>query len=166
MLISTIFMWVAIAAGFIIALPSLWLCGQALWPAAAEKRAQVAAGGNLKSILIGIVPLLITIAIMSKLGKAGLAGVIPLTVLLLWGFASADGLATFIGRKVWPYLGDANPWKQTMRGGFVLVGSALLPMVGWVLVLPLIAVMGWGISVRSWFVKNETPTVAQPAILA
>ena len=36
MLISTIFMWVAIAAGFIIALPSLWLCGQALWPTAAE----------------------------------------------------------------------------------------------------------------------------------
>ena len=43
-----------------------------------------------------------------------------------------------------------------MRGGFVLVGSALLPMVGWVLVLPLIAVMGWGISVRSWFVKSES----------
>ena len=163
MLISTIFMWVAIATGFIIALPSLWLCGQALWPSAAEKRAQVAATGNIKSLIIGIIPLLITIAILSKLGKAGLAGVIPLTILLLWGFASADGLATFIGRKVWPYLAASNPWKQTMRGGFVLVGSALLPLVGWVLVLPLIAVMGWGISVRSWFVKPqlEAPAVVQ-----
>lgn len=162
MLISTIFMWVAIAAGFIIALPSLWLCGQALWPSAAEKRAQVASTGNFKSMLIGIVPLLITIALLSKLGKAGLAGVIPLTILLLWGFASADGLATFIGRKVWPYLAASNPWKQTMRGGFVLVGAALLPLVGWVLVLPLIAVMGWGISVRSWFVK---PAVEAPAVV-
>lgn len=163
MLISTIFMWVAIAAGFIIALPSLWLCGQALWPSAAEKRAQVASTGNIKSLIIGIIPLLITIAILSKLGKAGLAGVIPLTILLFWGFASADGLATFIGRKVWPYLASSNPWKQTMRGGFVLVGSALLPLVGWVLVLPLIAVMGWGISVRSWFVKPrlEAPAVVQ-----
>lgn len=166
MLISTIFMWVAIAIGFIIALPSLWLCGQALWPAAAEKRAQVAATGNLKSMIIGIVPLIITIAILSKLGKAGLAGVIPLTVLLLWGFAGADGLATFIGRKIWPNLRESNPWKQTMRGGLVLVGSALLPLVGWVLVLPLIAVMGWGISVRSWFVKSSPSIVSPPAIPA
>ena len=166
MLISTLFMWVAIAAGFIIALPSLWLCGQALWPVAAERRAQVAATGNLKSLLIGVVPLLITIAMVSKVGKLGLAGFIPLTIILLWGFVGADGLATFVGRKVWPSLRESNPWKQTMRGGFVLVGSALLPMVGWVLVLPLIAVMGWGICVRSWFVKNESPAVAAPAIPA
>lgn len=164
MLISTIFMWVAIAAGFIIALPSLWLCGQALWPVAAEKRAQVAASGNWKSLLIGIVPLLITIAILSKAGKAGLAGFLPLTVLLLWGFASADGLATFVGRKVWPYLHGSSPWKQTMRGGFVLVGSALLPLVGWILVLPLIAVMGWGISVRSWFWKSDATVPVAPAL--
>jgi hypothetical protein len=163
MLISTIFMWVAIAAGFIIALPSLWLCGQALWPAAAEKRAQIAATGNVKSLILGVVPLLITIALLSKVGKAGLAGFIPLTVLLLWGFACADGLATFVGRKVWPNLRESNPWKQTMRGGFVLVGSALLPLVGWVLVLPLIAVMGWGISVRSWFWKSSAPAVTAQA---
>lgn len=164
MLISTIFMWVAIAAGFIIALPSLWLCGQALWPVAAEKRAQIAAKGSFKSLLIGIVPLLITIALLSRIGKAGLAGVLPLTVILLWGFASADGLATFIGRNVWPGLAEAKPWKQTMRGGLVLVGSALLPLVGWVLVLPLIAVMGWGISVRSWFARRGA--APSPAVQA
>lgn len=166
MLISTIFMWVAIAAGFIIALPSLWLCGQALWPVAAEKRAQVASSGNWKSLLIGVVPLLITIAMLSKVGKLGLAGFIPLTVILLWGFVGADGLATFVGRKVWPSLRESNPWKQTMRGGFILVGSALLPMVGWVLVLPLIAVMGWGISVRSWFVKSNASTTSAPLFQA
>ena len=163
MLISTIFAWAAVAAGFIIALPSLWLCGQALWPNAAEKRARIAATGNLKSLIIGLVPLIITIAMLSRLGKNGLALFIPLSVVLLWGLASADGLATFVGRKVWPALGETKPWKQTMRGGFVLVGSALLPLVGWVLVLPLIAVMGWGISVRSWFVKQqvEAPAVVQ-----
>jgi hypothetical protein len=163
MLVSTIFMWVAIAAGFIIALPSLWLCGQALWPVAAEKRAQVAASGNIKTLLAGAVPLIIAITLLSRIGKAGLAGVIPLTVILLWGFASADGLATFVGRKIWPYLHDSKPWKQTMRGGFVLVGAALLPLVGWILVLPLIAVMGWGTSVRSWFVKSGAtgPVAAQ-----
>ena len=154
MLVSTIFMWVAIAAGFIIALPSLWLCGQALWHIAAEKRAQVAASGNLKSLLAGLVPFVITIVILSRIGKLGQVGVIPLGILLFWGFASADGLATFVGRKVWPYLRETNPWKQTMRGGFILVGAALLPLVGWILVLPLIAVMGWGISVRSWFHKG------------
>ncbi len=165
MLVSTIFMWVAIAAGFIIALPSIWLCGQALWPVAAEKRAQVAASGNLKSLLIGLVPLVITIMMLSRLGKNGQVLVIPLSALLLWGMASADGLATFVGRKVWPYLREANPWKQTMRGGFVLVGAALLPLVGWILVLPLIAVMGWGISVRSWFVRSDATGPVAAAIV-
>ncbi len=40
-----------------------------------------------------------------------------------------------------------------MRGGFVVIGCALLPVVGWVVLLPLLAVIGWGINVRAWFVK-------------
>ena len=160
MLISTIFMWVAIAAGFIIALPSLWLCSQAMWPEAAERRAQIAAAGQGRSFLLGLIPFFISALLIAKLGKLGLAGVIPLGVLLLWGFASADGLATTIGRRIWPYLAGDRPWKQTLRGGLVLVGTALLPLVGWVLVLPLLLIIGWGTSMRSKASKNPPPLSA------
>ena len=127
-------MWVAIAAGFIIALPSLWLCSQALWPEAAERRAQIAAAGQGRSFLLGLIPFFISALLIAKLGKLGLAGVIPLGVLLLWGFASADGLATTIGRRIWPYLAGDRPWKQTLRGGLILVkggrGGLWLPALG------------------------------------
>ncbi len=163
MLISTVFLWLAIAAAFVVSLPCLWLVGLALWPQAAEKRALTAAKGVGKSLLIGLVPLVITIGIVSRLGKGGPGAVIAFGVLLFWGFACADGLATFVGRSVWPRLGETSPWKQTMRGGFVLVGAALLPAVGWVLLLPLIGVLGWGISIRSWFMKSSSTPSEAPA---
>lgn len=155
MLISTIFMWVAIALGFVVALPCLWLIGLALWPKASAKRAEMAALGIGKSILLGLIPLLVTIAIASKLGKGGIVAVLPVAGLMLWGFASADGLAIFVGREVWPHLGELQPWKQTLRGGLLLVGAALLPLVGWIFILPLLGVLGWGLSLRSLFAKDE-----------
>lgn len=157
MLISTIFMWVAIAAGFVISLPSLWMCSQALWPAASERRAKVSAEGMIRTLLAGLAPFLISLLLLAKLGKLGLAGVIPLGALLLWGFIGADGLATTIGRRIWPYLGESRPWKQTMRGGFVIIGAALLPIVGWLVVLPLILILGWGSSLRSIGKKAPPP---------
>ncbi len=150
-------MWVAIAAGFIIALPSLWMCSQALWPAASERRAKVSADGMIRTLLTGLIPLFFTALLLSKLGKLGLAGVIPLGALLLWGFIGADGLATTIGRRICPYLGESRPWKQTMRGGFIIIGAALLPIVGWFVVLPLILTLGWGSSLRSLRGKAPPP---------
>lgn len=157
MLISTVFMWVAIAAGFVVALPCLWLLGLALWPGAVHRRSLVATQGVGKPLLLGLLPLFLTLAIGSKLGKGGIAALLPVGLLLLWGFACADGLATFVGRSVWPQPDGFLPWKQTFRGGLLLVGSALLPLVGWILILPLLAVAGWGISIRSWFAKSLTP---------
>ena len=100
------------------------------------------------------------------LGRAGITGLLPVGLILLWGFIGADGLATFVGRQVWPYLRDSSPWKQTLRGGFLLIGAALLPLVGWIFILPLIAVMGWGITVRSWFAKIAPSPAPAPTIIA
>jgi len=148
-------MWVAIALGFVVALPCLWLIGLALWPKASAKRAEIAALGLGKSFLIGLIPLFVTIAILSKMGKGGIVAVLPVGALMLWGFASADGLAIFVGREVWPQLSEARPWEQTLRGGLLLVGAALLPLVGWIFILPLLGVLGWGLSLRSLFTKSK-----------
>lgn len=159
MLVSTILLWIAIATAIVVSLPALWLCGLALWPASVQKRTQAAALGLGRPLLIGLIPLTLSILLVSQLGKGGALAAIALGVLLLWGFTSADGLSTLIGRQVWPNLKDTQPWKQTMRGGFLLMGAALLPILGWIFILPLLAVLGWGISVRSFFLKPENAQV-------
>ena len=156
MLVSTILLWIAIASAIVVSLPALWLCGLALWPASVQKRTEAAALGLGRPLLIGLIPLALTIILVAKLGKGGAIAAVVLGFLLLWGFASADGLSTLIGRKVWPNLRESQPWKQTLRGGFLLMGASLLPILGWVFILPLLAVLGWGISIRSLFLKPVT----------
>jgi hypothetical protein len=39
----------------------------------------------------------------------------------------------------------------------------LLPIVGWAVLLPLIAILGWGINVRTWFLKTEVAPPELPA---
>jgi len=161
MLVSTIFLWIAVASAIVVSLPALWLCGLALWPESVQKRTRAAALGLGRPLLIGLIPLALAILLVSQLGKGGALAAVALGFLLLWGFTSADGLSTLVGRKVWPNLRDTQPWKQTMRGGFLLTGSALLPILGWIFILPLLAVLGWGISVRSFFLKPESAEVPE-----
>lgn len=164
---SVVFAWLAVALGFVVALPSLWLCCEAVWPERTARKAALALTGLWKSLLIGAVPFLIFAFSLGRLGKAGLAGVIPAGLLLLWGVIGGSGLARAIGERLWPYLAAERPWKQTMRGGFVIAGAALLPVVGWFLVLPLILILGWGVSVRAIFAGKKAsppPAPAAPAV--
>jgi hypothetical protein len=108
----------------------------------------------LKCFLIGLVPLIggITlIAILSKIPKFGAVAVLVGGVLIAWGFLGAGGIAALIGERLWP---QAEPWRQTKHGGMVLVCCGLLPVVGWAVLLPLLAILGWGIGLRAWFVKG------------
>ena len=161
---SVVFAWLAVALGFVVGLPSLWMCCDAVWPERAARKAGIALAGLWKSLLIGLVPFVIFASTLGRLGKAGLPGVIPMGLLLLWGFIGASGLARATGERLWPYLAADRPWKQTMRGGFVLAGAALLPVVGWLFILPLILILGWGTSIRAIFAKRrETPAIPSPA---
>lgn len=157
-------MWLLIAAGFVIALPALWLLAQGLWPAAAQRHKEAARLGLFKCFLLGLAPLLgsvVLITILSKLPKMGALAVLMGGVIIAWGFAGAGGIAALLGERLWP---DKESWLQTKQGGLVLILCALLPVVGWVVLLPMIAVTGWGIVIRSWFIALPQPlTTAPPA---
>jgi hypothetical protein len=60
-------------------------------------------------------------------------------------------VAALVGERLWP---SAEPWRQVKHGGLTLVCCALLPVVGWFVLLPLMAVIGGGIQVRAWFLKE------------
>ena len=162
MLFSTVLVWLLVAVAFVVALPALWLLSSGLWPETAAKHREVAGRGLFRCFLFGLPPLVagtILIAVLSKVPKMGALAVLVGGVLLAWGFLGAGGIAGLIGERLWP---QAKPWRQMKHGGLTLVLSALLPVVGWAVLLPLMAVLGWGIVLRSWFLKPAAATVLPP----
>ena len=165
MLFSTVLTWLLVAAAFVVSLPALWLFTQGFWPEKTARLRSVASAGLLKSFLLGLMPLFggtILIAILSKLPKMGALSVLVGGTLITWGFLGAAGIAAVVGSRLWP---DSAPCRQMRLGGLTLVCCALLPVVGWAVLLPLIAIIGWGIQLRSWFVKAPAESSAQPSHL-
>jgi hypothetical protein len=163
MLFSTVLIWLLVAVAFVLALPALWLLARGLWPEKVEKQRLVAGRGLLTSFLIGLGPLIagvILIAVLSKLPKMGALAVLVGGAMIAWGFIGAGGIAALIGERLWPQI---EPWRQTKHGGLTIMCCALLPIVGWAVLLPLIAIIGWGINVRVWFVKPEITPPELPA---
>jgi hypothetical protein len=110
--------------------------------------------GLIKSFLVGLGPLvvgIVLIAVIAKLPKMGALAALVGGGLLAWGLIGAGGVAALVGERLWP---SSEPWRQVKHGGLTLVCCALLPVVGWFVLLPLMAVIGGGIQVRAWFLKE------------
>jgi len=155
-------MWLLIAVGFVVALPALWLLALGVWPESASRYKMIARQGLLKCFLLGLIPLacsVVLITLLSKIPKIGALAVLVGGVIIAWGFIGASGIASLIGERLWP---QQEPWRQTKQGGLVLILCALLPVVGWAVLLPLLAVLGWGIVLRSCFLR--APQVQSEAV--
>lgn len=164
MLFSTVLVWLLVALAFVIALPALWMFSLGFWPERVARLRGVASLGLLKSFLAGLVPLaggVVLVAVLSKIPQMGALSVLAGGLLLAWGFLGSAGIAAVVGQRLWP---QAEPWRQMKHGGLTLVTCALLPVVGWVVLLPLIAVVGWGIQVRAWFVKKPADAATPPPL--
>lgn len=159
MLISTVLMWLLIAAAIALALPSVWLVAEAMAPQGACRRRDRAEAGFLRNISAGLLPTVVVFLLAAGLlrGARGAAGVFVLAgvgLVLLWALVGAGGLARLVGERLWP--NDAQtPGRPTARGGALLVGCCLLPVFGWFGLLPLLLVTGLGIEVRGWFGRRQ-----------
>ena len=163
MLFSTVLIWLLVAVAFVVALPALWLLARGLWPEKVERQRVVAGRGLFKCFFVGLGPLIgviILLAVLSKVPQMGALAVLVGGVMIAWGFIGAGGIAALIGERLWPQI---EPWRQTKQGGLTIMCCALLPVVGWAVLLPLIAIIGWGINVRTWFAKTEVTPIEVPA---
>jgi hypothetical protein len=157
MLFSTVLVWLLIAVGFVVALPALWMLTGGLWPEKARRLRRVAESGVLKSFFIGLGPLtgaVVLVALLARLPKMGALAALSAGVLAAWGFMGMGGVAALVGERLWP---GAEPWRQVKHGGLTLVCCALLPVVGWFVLLPVMAVTGAGLQVRAWFLREPGP---------
>lgn len=162
MLFSTVLVWLLVAAGFVVALPALWILTGGLWPEKAGRLRRVAESGVLKSFFIGLGPLtgaVVLVAVLARLPKMGALAALSAGVLAAWGFMGMGGVAALVGERLWP---GAEPWRQVKHGGLTLVCCALLPVVGWFVLLPVMAVTGAGLQVRAWFLRQPGPAPAPP----
>ena len=169
MLVSDVIMWVAIASGFVVGLPALWMLSRGLWPEAFEKRSAMAQKGVGLSLFLGLIVTTIAVIVISVVGR-GLAprlGPIPGIILagtaLVWGLNGMVGIAALIGERLWP---SGEPWKQTRNGGLVVICCALIPVVGWFVFLPLLAVVGLGVNVRCLLSGNGRRVAVAPPLPA
>jgi len=160
---SDVLMWVAIASGFIVGLPALWMLSRGLWPEAFEKRCAAARQGMGLSFVLGLLPAIFfsfLIALMAKrLGPV--PGLIISGTLIVWGLVGVVGIASLIGERLWP---AGEPWKQTRNGGLVVICCALIPIVGWFLFLPLMAVTGMGLNLRCYFMGKPRRAAMPPPL--
>ena len=147
MLMSDVLMWVAIASGFIVGLPALWMLSRGLWPEGFEKRSAASRKGLGVSLVLGLMPTVVFAFLIAMLGKrlGPVPGILISGTAIVWGLNGLAGVASLVGERLWP---TGEPWKQTRNGGLVVICCALLPVVGWFFLLPLMAVTGMGINMR------------------
>ncbi|MDB6137658.1 MAG: hypothetical protein JWO94_730 [Verrucomicrobiaceae bacterium] len=162
MLMSDVLMWVAIASGFVVGLPALWMLGRGLWPTAFEKCRLASRQSLVLSFVLGLIPSLVFAVMIAGMAKrlGPVPGIIVSGVLILWGLMGAAGIAGLIGERLWP---AGEPWRQTRNGGLVVICCALMPVVGWFLFVPLLAVVGMGVNVRCLITRRPPVATAMPA---
>lgn len=159
MIMADISSYVAIALAFVLALPAMWMAFRGLWPEAFAKRVEIAKAGLFKSFLLGLLTAgIITLVIFVFAKRLGpVPGFLVAGCAIAVGLAGLAGYATLIGERLWQ---GAEGWKQTRNGGMVLICATALPFIGWFLMLPLLAIVGLGVNVRSRFVRSAN---TQPA---
>jgi alkylated DNA nucleotide flippase Atl1 len=124
---------------------STWIGTQALFPKFV-RQAQETYDRPGKNFLIGIVSLLVLGGVsgaIAKLGGVGaLLGGLVGSALLLLALAGAAGLARRIGSGMQHPTDKDQPWRRTMRGGVILLGTMLVPIVN---VVPLTLILACGL---------------------
>lgn len=161
MLFSQQFFYLLIGLGVLFGLPAFWLFSSAMWPRMTAKAREVASRGLLVNFLIGVPVLVVTLMIVTQLGKAGqVGGLLAIGVagiLGMWSLAGLAGLAAHIGQRLWPDSTGDLAWRAVWRGGLITAGVLAIPFIGWFVLLNVLLAIGLGMRVRMWFTR-----VAQP----
>lgn len=170
---TTILAWVFVHIGFFIAFPALWLLWKALMPSWTDAAEASVTKHPILSFCAGLPIALVWVgAGVAIAGAGGVGGFIAATGLaafFLYANAGVAGVATWLGKRL-PSPADADrPWKATLRGGLALEFTFMLPLVGWLFILPVSLITGCGaatiglIKMVMGSVSSESATTTTPA---
>lgn len=152
---ANVLVWLFIALGFFLMFVSYWLASAALFPAhvarcAEQFRRPVVT--TLIGLLLAVAPIAAGTGVLNAAPAAlKWIGLLLIAAPLLAGLVGSAGLARRIGVGL-PTPHDATqPWRAVLRGGVVLALTFLLPILGQLLVIPLVLTAGTGAAFFSWW---------------
>jgi hypothetical protein len=159
MIVADILMWFLLIAGTYTVINGYWMSTQGLFPDFVERCRQRISGGPFKTLLCGLggaVPGVVVGVAMFRAASPVLkfAGATTLLLLILVGLMGSAGLAAQAGAGIG---GFGQPsWRRVWRGGLVLGLTFILPLIGWLLILPGTLIVGVGATLTS--LKRARPT--------
>ena len=138
--------------GVILATNALWLFNFAVWNSLVTKSGEIYMESPWKSFFLGLVIFVITIFVVSFLGKLGkgpneLLSLILLSLFVLLSSVGVAGFATKIGEKL--AFDKDSKWKGCLFGGLILELTFILPILGWVVLFPISTITGCGAALRA-----------------
>ncbi len=145
---TTILVWVFIHIGLFIAFPALWLLWKALLPDWTDSAEQSVTKRPIVSFVVGLPIALVWVGLgVAIAGAGGVGGFIAaagLGAFFLYANAGVAGVATWLGKRLPSPADHDRPWKAALRGGLVLEFTFMLPLVGWLFILPVTLITGAG----------------------
>ncbi len=165
---ANVLLWVFITLAVYFVFLSHWLVAGSLFPEYVEKcRSQYGRPviTTLVGILVTVVPLVVGLGITQVFPPAlKWIGLLMVAMPILAGLFGTAGLALRVGQGMPSPIDAAQPWRRLLRGGTALALTFLLPVIGQLIVMPLILASGAGASVLTWLAKK--PKALQPPALA
>jgi hypothetical protein len=153
MIVADILMWFLLIAGTYIVINRYWLTTQGLFPGFVDRcREQLRSkpfrtfGFGLAAAIPGVVAGVAMFRALSPLLK--FAGATVLLLFILFGLMGSAGLAAQTGIGL-GFRDESTSWRRVWRGGLVLGLTFILPLIGWLLILPGTLIIGVGAAMRS-----------------
>jgi len=168
MLMADVMIWTFGIVGFLLAQQGLWLLCRALWPDRLATATDRCRRRPVVSFLTGIP---VTAAVIGAIAIAGNAlGAVGQAMafagfILFWVYANlgAAAFATYLGQQLTSPADLARPWAATVRGGVALELAWLVPIVGWIGLLPASIVLGTGAVTLAMFSRKPKQEPAETA---
>ncbi len=165
---AVVYSWLFIHIGVILVVTSYYTLGAALAPALTSRARRQFAARPWLPIVIGLaisVPWILVAIVLLQQAPAGakFVGAMLGCLWILLGLIGGAGIAQHVGG------GDMAPgrvsWVQTFRGGLFISLTWVLPLVGWLVILPLTMSAGIGCLVLGIFFGRSDKTAVEPPTL-
>ncbi|MDB5301738.1 MAG: hypothetical protein JWO87_3401 [Phycisphaerales bacterium] len=152
--------------GFLLSLQGLWLLCRALWPNRVEAAAMRCQRNAIACFFVGAVVAGVTFAVAAvvanRFGTPGqFAGFALAFLFLMFAGIGSSGFVTHIGRRLASPTDAERPWRATVRGGVALELAYLIPILGWLGILPISLVIGAGAATLGLFTKIPSQSSGQ-----
>ena len=153
--------------GFLLSLQGLWLLCRAMWPNRLRKTAEVSRRW-LRCFIIGVpvtaAAILLAVFVGKTFGALGqIVAWILVGIFVFYAGVGTSGFVTLIGQRLASPSDLERPWRATVRGGVALELTCLIPIVGWLGILPSSIILGAGAMTLSLFSREPTRPQPQPA---